>query len=207
MPVLMRKHFPQLNLSANSLAKWWQLRLAQMVKPDLTEVLPVAKTELALEEALKFQLHDDQGNPLVKDLGAWKEVAALKEPERIEAVRSADEALTRLSYRCFPSYRALLSEYQRILREIMAGKTSEKITMELEDLATQRQVRVQRAKRARDYLDFVEISQAREVSGQFDDYMRLKQEMELRPRAERHDRVTGVLDTMEKKFYEPRRKR
>ncbi|WP_035603512.1 hypothetical protein [Haloferula sp. BvORR071] len=206
MPVLMRKHFPQLNLSANSLAKWWQLRLAQMTKPDLTEVLSVTKTELALEEALKFQLHDDQGNPVIKDFGAWKEVSALKEPDRIEAVRNADEALTRLSYRCFPSYRALLNEYQLILREVMSGKTNEKITMQLEDLTTQRQMRVQRAQRARNYLDFVEITQAREVSGQFDDYMRLKEEMELRPRAERHDRVTGTLDTMDKVF-EPRRKR
>jgi len=205
-PVLLRKHFPQLNLSANSLAKWWALKLAQIVQPTLTEVLPVMTTETALEDALQFHLRDDKGNPVSHGITSWKEIADLKEPERAEAVRPADDALVRLSYRCFPSYRALLTEYQSILRDIVAGKGKDKIDQRLAELAEQRKVRLERAVRAGDYLDFVEIKDARELSGEFEDYMRLKQELELRPRAQRSDRVTKVLDTLDK-AYEPRRKR
>ena len=113
--------------------------------------------------------------------------------------------MSRLSYRCFPSYRAILNEYQQILRDLVAGKTGE-IEKRVSDLAEQRRIRVERATRARDYMDFIEISQARELSGEFDDYLRLKKELELRPRPERHDRVTQTLDTMQK-AYESRRKR
>lgn len=205
-PVLLRKHFPQLNLSANSLSKWWHLKLAQMVQPTLTEVLPVMATDAALEEALQFHVHDANGNPVNKGIAAWKEISELKDADRAEAVRTADDALMRLSYRCFPSYRALLSEYQSILRDVVGGKDKGKIDQRLADLAEQRKQRTQRAARASDYLDFVEIKDARNLSGEFEDYMRLKEELELRPRPQKIDRVTKVLDKMDK-AYEPRHKR
>jgi len=200
MPVLLRKHFPQLNLSGNSLAKWWALKLAQIVQPPLTEVISVANTELALDDALQFHIRDANDNPITRGLDGWQELAALKEPERVEATRHADEALIRLSYRCFPSYRALLAEYQGVLRDLVAGKSGGKIAKRLEELAAQRKIRVERSLRARDYLDFIEISQARELSGEFDDYVRLKEELELRPRPQRHDRLTGALDVMDKAY-------
>ncbi len=205
-PVLLRKHFPQLNLSGNSLSKWWHLKLAQMVQPTLTEVLPVMATDAALEEALQFHVHDATGNPVNKGISAWKEISELKEQERAEAVRMADEALIRLSYRCFPSYRALLTEYQAILRDVVGGKDKGKIDQRLTELAEQRKLRTQRAARASDFLDFVEIKDARNLSGEFEDYMRLKEELELRPRPQKIDRMTQVLDKMDK-AYEPRHKR
>ena len=55
MPALMRKHFPELNLSETSLAKWWQLQLAQNGYQNLaSDVLTVAKTESILVEALRL---------------------------------------------------------------------------------------------------------------------------------------------------------
>lgn len=205
-PVLLRKHFPQLNLSGNSLAKWWALKLAQIVQPTLTEVLPVMDTEKALEEALQFHLRDDKGNPVSHGINSWKEISDLKEPERAEAVRPADDAIMRLSYRCFPSYRPILSEYQGVLRDLITGKDTNKIEPRLTQLAEQRHLRIERATRAADFLDFVEIKDASDLSGQFEDYMRLKQELQLRPRPQRHDQVTEVLDRMDRVF-EPRRKR
>jgi len=206
MPVLLRKHFPQLNLSGNSLSKWWALKLAQMIQPQLTEVLSVVETERSLAEVLQFHMRDADGNAANQGIGAWKAIIALKEPDRAEAVRPAEDGLTRLSFRCFPSYRPLLIEYQQLLRDIVAGKDNEKMDMHIEELGEQRRIRMERAIAARDYLDFIEISQARELSGEFDDYMRLKQELELRPRPQRHDRITQALDTLEK-AYGPRRKR
>ena len=124
--------------------------------------------------------------------------------ERQEAVRPAEDGLTRLSYRCFPSYRPLIEEYQQILRDI-AGGGRDGIAERLEELAGQRQVRVERALRARDYMDYFEISRARDLSGEFDDYLRLKKELELKPRPQRKDRITEYLDALQK-VYEPRLK-
>jgi hypothetical protein len=205
MPVLMRKHFPDLNLSEKSLAKWWALTLAKLVQPKLTEVLPVLETERELNTALQFHTRDADGNALDRGIEAWKEIAALEDAECAEAVRPAEDGLVRLSYRCFPSYRPIIQEYQQILRDLVAGK-DDKIEARLAELSEQRVVRAERATHARDYLDFFEISRARDLSGEFEDYMRLKKELELRPRPKRNDHLTEVLDTMQK-AYERKKKR
>ena len=206
MPVLLRRHFPQLNLSGNSLQKWWALKLARMVQPQLTEVLSIRDTELALDDALRFHLRAPDGNVVNHGIDEWKLLPGLKEQERVEALRPAEDALSRLSYRCFPSYRSLLAEYQQILRDLAGGKKGDDLAKQVEELANQRRIRMERALRARDFMDFIEISQARELSGEFNDYMRLKDELQLRPRPKRHDRITDVLNTMEK-VYESRRGR
>ena len=205
MPVLLRKHFPELNLSEKSLAKWWALTLAKLVQPKLTEVLSVQETERDLGDALQFHTRDAEGNAVNRDIAAWETIARLEPEERAEAVKPADEGIIRLSYRCFPSYQPILREYQQILRDLVAGEHGE-IAGRVAELSEQRKLRIDRALRARDYLDFIEISQARELSGEFEDYMRLKKELEQRPRAPRHDRVTETLDTMQR-TYESRRKR
>lgn len=205
MPVLLRKHFPELNLSEKSLAKWWALTLARLVQPKLSEVLSIRETETMLNDALIFHTRDADGNAVNRGLDAWQAILELDEGERLEAIKPADEGLIRASYRCFPSYRSILSEYQQILRDLSLGKDKD-IGKRVGELNEQRKLRMARATRARDFLDFTEISQARELSGQFDDYMRLKKDLELRPRATRHDRVTESLDRMEK-TYESRRGR
>jgi hypothetical protein len=55
-----------------------------------------------------------------------------------------------------------------------------------------------RALRGRDFLDYWEISGASELSGSFDDYLRLKRELAERPRVERDDPISRYLDRMEK---------
>lgn len=205
MPVLLRKHFPDLNLSERSLAKWWALTLAKLVQPQLSEVLPIRETEQALEEALLFHSRDDDGNAVNRGIADWETVADLKAYERQESVRPAEDSLTRLSYRCFPSYRPLVKEYQQILRDI-AGGGRDGIAERLAELAEQRKTMVERAVMARDYMDFFEISRARNLSGEFEDYLKLKKELELRPRPKRRDGITDSLDTMQK-AYESRVKR
>lgn len=205
MPMLLRKHFPDLNLSERSLAKWWALTLARLVQPPLTEVLPIRDTELALDEALQFHSRDADGNAVKRGIDGWEAVADLERFEREEAVRPAEDGLVRLSYRCFPSYRSTIEKYQQILRDI-AGGGRDGIAERLQELQEERRVRVERALRARDYMDYFEISRARNLSGEFDDYLRLKKELELKPRPQRKDRITDYLDILQKS-YEPRPKR
>jgi hypothetical protein len=205
MPVLLRKHFPDLNLSERSLAKWWALTLAKLVQPQLTEVLPIRDTEMALDEALQFHSRDADGNAVNRGIDGWEAVADLDRFEREEAIRPAEDGLVRLSYRCFPSYRSLIEDYQQILRDI-AGGGRDGIAERLQELQEERRVRVERSLRARDYMDYFEISRARSLSGEFDDYLRLKKELELKPRPQRKDRITDYLDTLQE-AYESRPKR
>ena len=56
-----------------------------------------------------------------------------------------------------------------------------------------------KAKRARDYLDWFEITRARETSGAFDDYMRLKDRLKANPHR-RNDELSKYLDRMDAIF-------
>jgi hypothetical protein len=56
-----------------------------------------------------------------------------------------------------------------------------------------------KAQRAGDYLDWFEITRARETSGVFDDYMRLKERLKSNPHR-RHDDLSKYLDRMDAIF-------
>ena len=199
MPALLRKHFPELNLSETSLAKWWALQLANIGGQNLaSDVLTVAQTETALGEALRLNFRTAEGIIQQKDLAAWPELATLPEPERTKAVRLAQDALVRLSYRCFPSYRPVLAEYQTVLGAIAKNNTKD-LAARLAALDERRATMSAKAKRARDYLDWFEITRARETSGAFDDYMRLKDRLKATPH-HRDDGLSKYLDRMDAIF-------
>ncbi len=199
MPVLLRRCFPGLNLSEQSLAKWWTLQGLNMKEIDLTESLGVVETEAGLEEALKLHFRDAGGIDNEKPLHQhWEELAALPVPARVEAVRPVQEALVRLSYRCFPSFRPLLAEYQLILAELLKPKP-QKIAERLAGLEQSRRIMTEKARHARDYLDWFEITRVRETSGAFEDYLALKERLKTRV-SDRKDPVSTYLDRMEKIF-------
>jgi hypothetical protein len=199
MPGLLRKHFPELNLSETSLSKWWTLQLANIGGQNLlTDILTISQTEKALTEALRLNFRTPEGILQQKELSAWPELAALPEPERIKAVRLAQDALVRLSYRCFPSYRAMIAEYQIALNDI-AKNTPRELANRLTALDERRSTMSAKAVRARDYLDWFEITRARETSGAFDDYIRLKERLKANPHR-RGDTISKYLDRMDSIF-------
>jgi hypothetical protein len=200
MPALLRKHFPELNLSETSLAKWWALQLATMGGLNLlTDTLTIPRTETALAEALRLAFRTPEGIAQEKELAAWPELAELPEAERAAAVRPAQDGLVRLSYRCFPSYRPIIAEYQILLSRIAKNQTRD-IPVQLAALEQTRQTMLQRANRARDYLDWFEITRARETSGAFDDYLRLKERLKSNP-VRRDDPLSRYLDRMDRLFF------
>ncbi len=199
MPSLLRRHFPELNLSETSLSKWWALQLANIGARNLaTDILTIAQTETALAEALRLSFRTPEGITQQKELSAWPELAALPEPERINAVQPAQDALVRLSFRCFPSYRPMLTEYQIALSAIAKNQT-ETLVSQLATLAERRATMGAKAIQARDYLDYFEITRARETSGAFDDYMRLKDRLKSNPHR-RNDDLSKYLDRMDAIF-------
>lgn len=202
MPSLLRRHFPDLNLSENSLAKWWQLQLANKGAAKLTESLSIAETEAGLQEALRLRFRDAAGE--MRDIAVedWLELADLDDAGRVAAVRMAEDSLVRLSYRSFPTYRPLLVAYQDVLSKLAHNAAEpETIAIQLDELAATRQTIITKAARARDYLDWFEITRARETSGAFDDYLRLKSELAANPRTPRQDPVTTLLDRFDAIFY------
>ncbi|MFM2170852.1 MAG: hypothetical protein RI957_1081, partial [Verrucomicrobiota bacterium] len=199
MPVLLRKHFPGLNLSKKSLEKWWTLQMANQSRNSLTEVMTIQETDRALSEALKLRFRDEQGIPRDRDLEAWQELAALDEGAKVLGIRHAEESLVRLSYRCFPSYRTLLLDYQALLQVMVKPKPKIDIAVRLRELEETRLLMSQRGKRAIDYLDWFEITRARETSGVFDDYIKLKQRLD-QGLLQHEDHLSRYLDRVDKLY-------
>jgi hypothetical protein len=196
--ILLRKHFPGLNLSKKSLAKWWALQMANMAEAPLTEVLSVPETDKALANALQFHVPDETGMTNAKDLSHASAVLDLPEGERAEAVRPAQDALVRLSYRCFPSFRPIIVDYQKILNEMVAGKVK-KLEERLEELAGVRAQMVRNAADGASYLDWFMITRARSQSGEFSDYLRLMEQLRSKP-DHHNDPLSLYLDRMQEAF-------
>lgn len=199
MPMLLRAHFKGLNLSEHSLAKWWALQLANQgdLNP-LTEVMGMAETEAALEKCLVLDLVKPGEGLRREGLGSWREIGKMTPDNRAASVKYAQAALTHLSYRCFPSYRPLLVRYQQLLYQIFTGHAGE-WDAAFEQLRREREEMLSQANRGRDYLDWFEITRARQTSGAFDDFLRLKQEMKEQRQA-RRDGVSSYLDRMDEVF-------
>ncbi len=208
MSLLLQRHFPELNLSPNSLAKWWALQLAnQGGLKLLTDVMTVVETEELLATALFLELPAPAGDgvggapPLGSQrvgLDQWQRLEDLEEDERQAAVKPAQAALVHLSYRCFPAYRPLLVEYQKQLIRLSQGE-GEAVLESLKQLEQARIIMKAKAERGRDYLDWFEITRARKTSGVFDDYLRLKKELGKRE-SDREDGMSLYLDRMDKLF-------
>jgi hypothetical protein len=201
LPALLRKHFPELNLSQSSLSKWWALQLANKGAAPLAEVIGVINTDQELERALQIRYRDPEGALHEVPLMKWNRVPELTQAERVEAVRLTEEELVRLSYRCFPSYRPLLKEYQLILAEWVSGETK-RISESLLKLAKARKTMVVKSELARDLLDWFEITRARETSGAFDDYLTLKSRLKAQSNP-RKDSITKYLDRLDPLFVIP----
>ena len=197
MPVLLRKHFPSLSLSQRSLEKWWTLQMANQARNSLHEVMTIADTETALAQALKLRFRNVEGIAQDKEISAWRELAALDQGARASGVRHAEEALVRLSYRCFPSYRHLLNDYQKILIALIQPQKGFDIAAKFSELEETRLLMNQRGKRAVDYLDWFEITRARETTGVFDDYMKLKRRLDQGIK-QNEDHVSRYLERIDK---------
>lgn len=200
-PALLRQHFPELNMSKSGLAKWWKLQLANKGSAPLTEVIGVVITDQELVDALKIRYRDSDATMHEIPISEWSQAPELSKAERVESVRLMEEELVRLSYRCFPSYRPLLQEYQLILKQWVAGENKD-ISGSLLKLKAARESMVTKAGRARDFLDWFEITRARETSGAFNDYLGLKMRLKIQSNP-RKDPITEYLDRLDPLFVLP----
>ncbi|MGJ8695805.1 MAG: hypothetical protein ACSHYF_05765 [Verrucomicrobiaceae bacterium] len=175
---LLRKHFPDINLGREGLEKWWLSQVAAMAAPGVTQTMTIPQTEKELGEALKLYLTDEEGKPVIYGLEAWREVMALeKNEDRLAAVSHASDLLTNLSYRCFPTYRPVVGGYLKFLSDL-TGEKRDHLPEVLDNLEMFREAEKRRHDRLIDLLDWYHLSTVQEESGEFDDYLQLKKELE-----------------------------
>lgn len=197
---LMRQHFPGMNKSRNSLEKWVNLEMLELGTARVTQVYSILDTEKRLESILRLRFRKEDGSAATVGIDGYAEVLKLKPGERFGAVAGARAELERLSYRCFPTYRPLLNEYEVILREVIAGKDKD-VSVRLSRLTDVRLKMVKAGKRVRDYLDWYYITQSSEVGGDFKKYINLAKALEgerMRPRED--DSTQRYLDHVQRIF-------
>jgi len=199
--ILLRKHFAAMNLTVTSLPKWWALQMANRSDAQLSEAMSVAETEAALDRALVLYYRTEEGNLEERGIEDHGFIMELKtQAEREAALNPAQAGLVRLSNRCFPSYRPLVVGYGEVLSALY-HKKPDKVVAELAKLAEMRAVMSGKAKRAGDYLDWFEITRARETSGGFQDYLDLKKRLDEQTARPRTDPLGRYLDAIEELYH------
>ena len=197
---LMRKHFSSMNKSRNSLGKWVDLEMAELGTAVVSQVYSLLETEKRLESVLRLRYRDADQAAVSVGIDGYRNIVQLKLAERVDAVAGARAELERLSYRCFPTYRPLIAEYDLILRELVVGgdtKIQNRIT-KLDDV----RLRYKEAgQRVRDYLDWYYITQSTELSGSFKQYRELSQALKRESvKSSNSDSTQIYLNDIEKMY-------
>lgn len=196
---LLRKHFPDVNLGREGLEKWWLTQVTALAEPALVQVLSIPDTERQLEKSLKIFLTDEQDLALVYSIEAWPEVMDLEEnKDRVAAIQQATNMLSNLSFRCFPTYRPVIAGYLKTLTDL-TGEERTHIPETLDNLEIFREAEMDRHRRLTDLLDWYHLSTVQEESGEFDDYLALKKELE-KDVTPKDDPIIQYVDRAQKLF-------
>lgn len=196
---LLRKHFAGLNTGSMGLQKMWSLQVADMASPKMLDVLSIEETDKRLDDALFITLTGEDKIAQRLDLAEFGKLEDLSLETRLNAVSASRTELMQLSYRCFPSYRPILYAYIKVLEDISQQKT-EDVEIRLVNLQEERRLIKLAGERARDYLDWYQITQAREVKGDFSGYMRLKERLSAEREKRKDPVISAYLDDIQKFF-------
>ncbi|MBT8779105.1 hypothetical protein [Akkermansia muciniphila] len=155
---LIRRHFPQLNLTPSSLHKWWTLQLSRMATPPLTETLTITETERHLQEALTLVKYDpDTRTTATFPLDDLEQAHSLTDLNR--QLSNISGSLLNLSRRCFPAYRPVIVEYAKLAALMQTGRIhSREAAPKISQLREIRELSMKTARRVRDYMDWYEIN-------------------------------------------------
>jgi hypothetical protein len=173
---LLRKHFPAMNVGTRGLQKMWNLQLAEMSAPRMIDTETLIKTEEKLKEILFLSVIGEdrlESKVAIKDFDV---LAGLEKNERLRATMLLHQDLLQLSYRAYPDYQPILAEYGFILTSL-AKDEMDGVAERLEKLEKEREIMYKSGERVRDVLDWHQLSQARDLKGDFTGYKRLLEQM------------------------------
>lgn len=199
---LLKRHFPQLNLTPSSLHKWWTLQLSRMATPPVTETLSIMETERHLQEAITLVKYDpDSRTTATFPLDNLEEAAAL--PDLNRQLSNVSNALFNLSRRSFPAYRPVIVEYAKLAALMQIGKLNNReAAPKISQLREIRELSMKTARRVRDYMDWYEINTRTGSGKTFESYaaaMKLLREEE----SPANTPVSRYLDDIEKLYTLP----
>lgn len=199
---LIRRHFPQLNLTPSSLHKWWTLQLSRMATPPLTETLTITETERHLREALTLVKYDpDTRITVTFPLDDLEQVHSL--PDLNRQLSNVSGSLLNLSRRSFPAYRPVIVEYAKLVALMQTGKIhSREAAPKISQLRELRELSMKTARRVRDYMDWYEINTRSGTGKTFASYaaaIKLLREQNQSPDTP----ISRYLDDIEKLYTLP----
>lgn len=154
---MVTRYFHELGVDENMFDKWWALELAALALPRASEALTPLESEERLVEALTIVYFDDELN-MARSV-SLDNVYRLRElPDWEHRLQPCIERLVALSATCFPGYRPIVTEYCRVLGDMMSGTDSVHLQESLGPLRELRRAYVSACIRGRDYLDWYEIT-------------------------------------------------
>ena len=219
---------PDLNLSGNSLGKWWSLQLATMAQPGMDELLSPRETEELLVKALVLELPAEKTVAAAKPKKGLAKIFAKKDKGETKAeektvttpaqsfpleeysrvlgrkdreaiLERVNLSLTGMALRAHPIYRPIISDYQSVLKALTAGKKEKEAAATIASLAAVRRKLLRDLQKAEDYLDWSEATQGDGLTGAFDGYLRTAEELG-RPAPPRRDPLSRYLNLMESEY-------
>jgi hypothetical protein len=197
---LLKQHFPGMNIGAKSLQKWWALQLADLSKLSVTETMDALASEEALEKALVIRFEGGERGVLEFRPELYRDLLAIPTEQRLMLLKPVSDRLNLMAFTIFPGYRPILFGYLTILSDLAEEKDAE-IDSRVASLAERRAEMVELGKRARDLLEWYRINTAEGLSGEFRDYLELKQQLEAE-RSENRGPVADYLWKVQEVFGE-----
>lgn len=199
---LIKRHFPQLNLTPTSLHKWWTLQLSRMAEPPLTETLSIPDTEHHLQEALTLVKYDPESR--TSSTFPLDNIASAQTlPDLNRQLSNISNSLLHLSRRAFPAYRPVIVEYAKLVALLQSKRiTAEQAAPKIKQLQEIRELSATTAKRVRDYMDWYEINTRSGSEKNFASYaatMKMLREKE----EETNTPISQYLDDIEKLYTLP----
>ncbi len=223
---LLRTHFPALDQDSAAVAKWWTLQLAAMSERSAYDLLSPRETERLLEQSLLIDLTSvtdealaknsqpssnrllklpkrSSGKPPVKTEFSTGTITQfpefIKDSRAPVALKQCEERLTKLSARCFPLYRPILTSYGKTIAILISGKT-DGAAAELETLGIRRQELLTLMGGVTDYMNWYSTTQVKEASNDFNGFAEALKTLKRLESRKRQDPITEYLDAMEQEL-------
>lgn len=173
---MLKRHFPQLNLTDTSLHKWWSLQMATMATPPLTESLTIFDTERRLDDILLLVEYDATTRRSAQiSIHNIDRVVVL--PDLPKQAQKMANDIVHLAHRAFPAYSSIISAYAKLMVLLQTQKPNPVgLKGKLDEIAKLRADMVKVSTRVRDYMDWYEITHGTvKRTASFDSYVRTMQ--------------------------------
>ncbi len=174
----LRTHFPELFDPEKHLQEAWLAKIEQLsTKQSSQLLLNGQQTKRALDAILSADMSGDKNSRAT--------------------YRLLDQQLNALALSANPLYRPIITEYQKLARELARGKTTD-VSQRMARLRLSQRAVTDRCQNVADYLNWFEATHSRQPSGLFSGYLKAIDDSGEVQR--RHDPITVYLDALEIEF-------